>query len=109
VAGGPLRLLPIVRQDIRDALAWTKERFGASKAAEYSALTRAALRALAADPHSGKRRPDIHPDAWVYPIRRVGRPARHLFLYEVVAAQAQIYGFLYDGMDLPEQWLSRQL
>jgi plasmid stabilization system protein ParE len=108
VTGDQVALLPIVRRDIRNALAWTKECFGTWKAAEYSALTRIALRALAADPQSGKRRPDIHPDAWVYPIRRIGRPARHLFLYEIVGGRAQIYGFLYDGMDLPQQWLARQ-
>ncbi|MEY4581334.1 MAG: hypothetical protein RL701_6037 [Pseudomonadota bacterium] len=103
-----LLLLPIVRQDIRDALVWTKERFGAVKASEYSTLTRIALRALATNPQSGKRRPEIHPDAWVYPIRRAGRPARHLFLYEIVGRRAHIYGFLYDGMDLPQQWLVRK-
>ena len=100
-------MLPIVRQDIRDAVAYTLRRYGALKAKDYAALVREALHALAADPQSGRHRPDVHPDAWIYPIKKPGRDARHLFLYEIIEDRAQIYGLLYDGMDLPQHWQAR--
>lgn len=103
-----LPLLPVVRQDIREALAYTLKRYGTAKARDYAALTREALRELAREPHSGHRRPDIHSDAWAYPIRKPGRDARHMFLYEIVQGRAQIYGFVYDGRDLPQHWQGRR-
>jgi plasmid stabilization system protein ParE len=102
-----LSLPSIIRQDIRDAVAFTMRRYGPVKAKDYAALIREALHAIAANPQSGRRRPDLHPDAWIYPIKKPGRDARHLFLYEIVAGQAQLYGLLYDGMDLPAQWQGR--
>ena len=104
---GVLPLLPIVRQDIRDVLAYTLQRYGRDKAREYAELGREALLELARDPRSGHRRIDIHPDAWVDPIKKPGRNARHLFLYEVVESTAHIYGFIYGGRDLPAQWQDR--
>jgi plasmid stabilization system protein ParE len=104
-----LSLPPIVRQDIGDAVAFTMRRYGPVKAKDYAALIREALHAIAADPQSGRRSPDLHPDAWIYPIKKPGRDARHLFLYEIVAGQAQIYGLLYDGMDLRARWRARKV
>jgi plasmid stabilization system protein ParE len=102
-----LPILPVVRQDIRAALAFTKKRFGPAKARDYSALVRLALRTLSDDPRAGKPRPEIHAAAWAYPIAKRGRNARHLFLYEIVQDEARIYGLFYDGMDLPAQWKGR--
>jgi len=95
------------RQDIRDVLAFTLERFGPSKAKEYASLIRLALSKIVQNPRVGIPRSDIHPDAWVYPIARPGHNARHLFLYEIVNEEARIYGFFYDAMDLTRQWQSR--
>ena len=95
------------RQDIRDVLAFTLERFGAGKAQEHASLIRLALNELVQNPLAGRPRRDIHPDAWVYPIARSGRNARHLFLYEIVNDEARIYGFFYDAMDLSRQWQNR--
>jgi plasmid stabilization system protein ParE len=108
MAGARLPLTSATRQDIRDALAFTKERFGKAKAQDYASLIRLALHALADNPRAGRPRPDIDPDAFVYPIARPGRNARHLFLYEIVDEAARIYGFFYDGMDLPRQWQERE-
>ena len=102
-----LRLAPVVRQDIRDALAFTLARFGTDKASGYSALIRVALRELATAPRCGHRRQDVHDDAWVHPIAKPGKAARHLFLYEIVDGEARIYGFLYDAMDLATRWHER--
>ena len=102
-----LRILPAVRQDIRDALTFTRTRFGDAKAREYAVLIRLALRALEEEPRSGKRHTEIHADAWTLHIKQRGHKARHLFLYEIVDGTARIYGLLYDGMDLPAQWAER--
>lgn len=53
-------------------------------------------------PTKGKRRLEIHPDAWTYHIARPGRRARHLFLYRIWEA-VEVARFLYDAMDLPRQ------
>jgi hypothetical protein len=45
----------------------------------------------------------LGPNFWTYRISRPGRRARHVFLYEIVDEAAQIYGFFYDGMDLPNR------
>jgi toxin ParE1/3/4 len=91
------------KADIQEVLAFTLERFGTHKFAEYVDLVDDAQRALAAEPTSGKRRPDIAPDAWVYPIGQPGRRARHAFLYAVRdgGQVVEIRALLYDGMDLP--------
>jgi plasmid stabilization system protein ParE len=102
-------LLPAaVRREIRDAIAFTLNRHGAAKARDYSDLTREALRILVREPHLGNRRPDIDPAAWSYPIKQPGRPARHMFVYEIVDGRAQIYAFTYDSRDLPAQWRARR-
>jgi plasmid stabilization system protein ParE len=100
-------LTSATRQDIRDALAFTKKRFGDAKARDYASLIRLALHAITNDAHAGKPRPEIDPDAFAYPIARPGRNARHLFLYEIVDDEARIYGLFYDGMDLPAHWKER--
>lgn len=97
----------IVRQDVRDVLAYTKQRFGPAKASEYADLILEALEDLARDPQSGHRRADIHSDAWVYPIKKPGRHARHMFLYEIVEGTVRVYGFVYDGRNLSVQWRNR--
>ncbi|MGC4089452.1 MAG: type II toxin-antitoxin system RelE/ParE family toxin [Polyangiaceae bacterium] len=92
---------PIVRQDISEALVFTRARFGDAKALEYVALIKLALQELTKNPRAGRHRPDLDPDVWVMHIGKPGRNARHLFLYEIVDEKAQLYGFFYDGMDLP--------
>jgi hypothetical protein len=81
--------------------------FGHAKYLEYAALIEEALVLLAADARSGKPRPRIHSDAWIYRIAQKGRRARHMFLYEIVDGGAYIYGLFYDGMDLPARWKRR--
>jgi plasmid stabilization system protein ParE len=100
-------LTAATRQDIRDALAFTKKRYGDAKARDYASLIRLALHAITSDARAGKPRPEIDPDAFAYAIARPGRKARHLFLYEIVDGEARIYGLFYDGMDLPAHWQER--
>jgi toxin ParE1/3/4 len=52
---------PVARSDIREALIWSRERFGESAAARYRALLPQALRDISADPDrpGSKERPDL--------------------------------------------------
>jgi toxin ParE1/3/4 len=54
-------LAPATWSDIREALAWSQERFGERAAARYAALLRQALRDIAADPErtGSKARPEL--------------------------------------------------
>lgn len=91
------------KADIQEVLAFTLERFGTHKLAEYVDLIDEAQQALAVEPASGKQRPDIAVDAWAYPIGQPGRRARHLFLYAIRdgGQVVEIRALLYDGTDLP--------
>ena len=95
-------LAPRAEAQIIDVLDYTLERFGEVKYLEYRDLIRLALTTLEATPHAGKRRPEIHSDAWTYHIARPGRRARHLFLYRI-RETVKVACFLYDAMDLPRQ------
>jgi plasmid stabilization system protein ParE len=95
-------ILPRANAQIIDVLGFTREQFGEAKYLEYRELISLALTTLEATPTAGKRRPDIHPDAWTYHIGRPGRKARHLFLYRIRDV-VEIASFLYDAMDLPRQ------
>jgi toxin ParE1/3/4 len=54
-------LAPAARQDIRDALRWSEQRFGESAAARYRALIKQAVRDIGADPErpDSKERPEL--------------------------------------------------
>lgn len=95
-------ILPRADAQIIDVLDFTLEEFGETKYLEYRDLIGLALKTLEATPTAGKRRPEIHPDAWTYHIARPGRKARHLFLYRARDV-VEIARFLYDAMDLPRQ------
>jgi plasmid stabilization system protein ParE len=100
---GSIVVAPLARAQIREALIFTRNRFGVGKAREYALLIRMALTELAKNPAAGKKHPEIHPDAWIYPIGKPGKNARHLFLYRV-RENTEVARFLYDAMDLPRQW-----
>jgi plasmid stabilization system protein ParE len=95
-------VLPRAEAQIIDVLGHTLDAFGEAKYVEYRELIEHALSTLAATPTAGKRRSDIHPDAWTFDIARPGRRARHLFLYRV-RDSVEVARFLYDAMDLPRQ------
>ena len=96
-----ITISPSARAQIRDVLAFTRDRYGALKAQQYSLLIRMALRELRQNPAIGKHRPEIHPDAWTYHIGRGGKKARHLFLYRI-RDTIEVARFLYDAMNLPD-------
>ena len=97
-------VLPDAETQMEDALAHTLERFGEAKYLEYLELIQSAVRTVEQEPQAGRKREDIHPEAWTYHIARTGQRARHLLLYRVRGDRVEVGRFLYDGMDLPQHW-----
>ena len=108
--GQQILLSPAAREDIRDVLAWSIDRFGARAAARYRALLIQALHDLQIDPlRPGSRtRPELHESARTYHIalsnssvegRRVKTP-RHFILYRVGATSLEVARILHDSRDL---------
>ena len=54
-------LAPAARQDIREALRWSEQKFGEAAAARYKALIKQAIRDIGADPErpGSKARPEM--------------------------------------------------
>jgi plasmid stabilization system protein ParE len=101
---------PEALADIRGVLTFTRDRYGAVKAQEYRNLIRDARRTLSQNPRLGTARPDIAPEARIFPIAQTGRPARHMFVYELLESGQVVHvvAFLYDAMDLPRQFEGRR-
>jgi toxin ParE1/3/4 len=103
-----LRLLLAVDSDIENALRRTRLKFGVRKYNDYAALIEEALEALGADPKVGRPRPDIDPEAWILPIGKPGRRARHVLMYRIVDPElVEVFALAYDAMNLPRRWRSR--
>jgi plasmid stabilization system protein ParE len=66
-----LRLTDSAKSDIRNALAFTLERFGAVKLEQYKELIDA-QRAISRDPGAGTARPDIGEGAMAYRLTQPG-------------------------------------
>lgn len=98
----PIVIHPRAEAQIVDVLDYTLATFGEAKYLDYRDLIGLALETIEATPTAGKRRPEIHPDAWTYHIARRGRHARHLFLYRIQEV-VEVASFLYEAMDLPRQ------
>jgi plasmid stabilization system protein ParE len=104
------KLSPEALADIRAALIFTRARYGVGKAQEYRALIREARLTLSQNPRLGTARPEIAPEARIFPIAQTGRPARHLFVYELLdnGDIVHLVAFLYDAMDLSAQLQGRK-
>jgi toxin ParE1/3/4 len=108
--GQPVVLSPAARQDIRDLLLWSLDRFGADSAERYRKLLIQALRDLEADPmRTGSRTyPELHKDARIYFLassrtsvggQRVKAP-RHFILYRIRPGGLEVGRILHDSRDL---------
>lgn len=94
-SGRPLRIVlsPAARRDIREALQWSRTRFGERAAFRYHSLLRQAIHDIAADPDrpGSRERPDLSSGLRTYHLffsrGRVGgaavivRKPRHLVVY----------------------------
>ena len=114
-------LAPAARQDIRDVLIWSLDKFGVTAAERYRALLIRALRDVEADPlRPGSRvRPELHESARTYHLalsrsrvegQRVTTP-RHFILYRVGSSGIEVARILHDSRDLvrhvPEDYRAR--
>ena len=109
-AGRPTILSPGARQDIRDILLWSLDKFGFDAAGRYRTLLIQALRDLEADPTrpGSKARPELAEDARTYHLsfsrsslqgKSVKAP-RHFILYRIRPAGLEAARILHDSRDL---------
>jgi plasmid stabilization system protein ParE len=89
-----------VWRQVASVFAYTEQRFGGTKRAEYEALVDEALVAIGRDPSRGKRYLPHRPEVLGFHIQQTGRNARHLFFYYVARDNViRVLAFLYDSMD----------
>ena len=103
-------LAPAARQDIRDILLWSLDKFGVDAAVRYRALLIQALRDIEANPQraGSKARPELAEAARTYHLAfsrsHVEGPSvkapRHFVLYRMGPAGLEIARILHDSRDL---------
>jgi plasmid stabilization system protein ParE len=99
-------LSPAAKADIREAIRYTRRKWGSRKVQEYRELIEEARQRLSEDPSAGRPCAEAAPDAFRYHIGQRGRRARHVFLYRFIedGAAIELVRFVYDGSELPDQW-----
>jgi toxin ParE1/3/4 len=122
-AGRPRRIVlaPSARADIREALIWSRERFGERAAARYRDLLKQAIRDIAADPErpGSRERRDLAKGVRTYhlffsrerarsELGVVGEP-RHFLVYRCREQAIDVVRVFHDARDLarnlPEDYL----
>jgi plasmid stabilization system protein ParE len=98
-----LVLRPIVREDIRETLIYTRQMHGERQRQRYLELIHMALRDLRTMPAIGRPARELHPDAWVLHIAREGRGARHQFIYRI-RVEVEVARFVSDAADIYDLW-----
>jgi toxin ParE1/3/4 len=108
--GQRIVLSPAARQDIRDILLWSIDKFGTKAAARYRALLIQCLRDLAIDPlrPGSKTRPELADNARTYhlALSRSGaegqhvKAPRHFILYRITSNHLEIARILHDSREL---------
>ncbi len=98
---------PRAEQDIRHVLEYTKQSWGSSQALQYAQLIKDAEVAIANHPMRGRFCISSRPDVLAYPIRKPGRPGRHILFYRIASPdRIEIIRFLHDTMDFRYHLLS---
>ncbi|MCU0248395.1 MAG: type II toxin-antitoxin system RelE/ParE family toxin [Bryobacter sp.] len=113
-SGGRPRIVlsPSAQSDIREALLWSRERFGENAAERYRDLIKQALRDIAADPErpGAANRPDLANGIRTYhlffsrdrargPAGTVNKP-RHFVIFRRRGNRIDILRILHDARDL---------
>ena len=100
-------LAPAAQHDIENALAWSRERFGARAAIRYRSLIKQAIRDVATDPEraGSRKRPELGPRIWSYHLQftnsAVKRP-RHFLIYRRDKTRLELIRLLHDSRDLEQ-------
>ncbi len=97
-------LSPRAEEDLTEIFDWTRRHFGEDQEENYRELLALAIEELADDPASprSRNRIDLHSNARVFPIARVGRPASHFLVYTISAAdEIEVVRILHDKQDMP--------
>ncbi len=90
-------------RQIAEVLRWTRQRFGDQQRDAYAKLIELAVSEISKDPESprSRHRVELHADARVMPIARIGKPARHLLVYRIEKnGYVEIGCFLHERMNL---------
>jgi plasmid stabilization system protein ParE len=94
---------PVVKRELEQSLLWTEAHFGKKQRAAYEKLIGKSLRFLAKSPLKApsRTREDIGKGTRCLHISRIGKPARHFFIYHVTPNHTvHIARFLHDSMDI---------
>lgn len=108
----PVVLSPTARNDIRETLTWTQERFGQRAAARYRDLLKQAISDIATDPErpGSQARPELARGIRTYHLSFsrgrargalgvVGKP-RHFLVYRQRGSSVDVIRVLHDARDL---------
>jgi len=107
-----VRLSPSARSDIREALIWSRERFGETAAARYRKLLQQAIADIAGDPDrpGARKRPELAPGIRTYHLsfsrERAGgsgaavKHPRHFLVYRSRQDGIDVVRLLHDARDL---------
>ena len=94
---------PRAKQDIKEVLEYTREKWGNAKAWEYSELILEALEIIATDPNRERPKSAARAGVLGYHIKQPGRNARHIIFYRIDAnGTVQVIRFLHDSMDFDQ-------
>ena len=98
-----LRILDHAAQDIEAVLTVTWRSFGEVQYEAYRRLIHDALVEIATDPCGARvrARPEIHEQARTLHIGRIGKPARHFFLFRIAEDNVvEVARLLHDRMEI---------
>jgi toxin ParE1/3/4 len=101
-----VRITDSAENDIRAAVRWSEDRFGARQARVYAETLSQAIFELRAGPDliGVKQRLEIAPGLLSIHVARRDRKGRHFVMFRVVDEQArvlEVLRLLHDAMDLP--------
>jgi toxin ParE1/3/4 len=100
-----VQLAALAKQDYRQILRWSAEKFGAAQAQHYANTLSATLQDLSAGPDIAgvKERSDISPGIKMLHVARKGRKGSHIVLFRVASKQHNaivVLRMLHERMDL---------
>jgi len=111
----PVRYLPVAKDDIKDALRWSRTHFGDRALRRYQKLIGVALAEIAADPHlahSCEGR-GLQPGIRLYHLRysrrravvdgQIVRQPRHFIAYLVSASEVVVVRLLHERMEVSKK------